>query len=160
MCNLYGLNQNGQLTDLQSLYTLLHNFLILLTRGRLIPTRHYYFPHPLNSFYRARPLPPRQSLPLRILHPLKKLGVQEAFVVACREDDAVIGEEELDAGGEGGLDVDVDEYLGGGSHSFLSGIVGLVDRGEGEEREEERTAYYAVMPWQTLCEVDMVSFHF
>ena len=29
-----------------------------------------------------------------------------------------------------------------------------------KEREGERTAYYAVMPWQTLCEVDVVSFHF
>ena len=150
------MNQNGKLPDLQSLYALLHNFLILLTRGRLVPTRHYYFPHPLNSFHRPRPLPPRQTLPLRILHPLKELGLQEAFVVACREDDAVIGEEELDAGGEGGLDVDVDEYLGGGPHSFLSGIL-VVGR---DKRKGERTAYYAVMPWQTLCEVDVVSFHF
>ena len=76
----------------------------------------------------------------------------------------------MDAGGEGGLDVDtVDEYLGGGSHSFLSGIAGLVDCREAEKEEEERggrrkegerTAYYAVMPWQTLCEVDVLSFHF
>jgi hypothetical protein len=39
--------------------------------------------------------------------------------------------------------------------------------GEKEERERgggrkegERTTYYAVMPRQTLCEVDVVSFHF
>ena len=44
---------------------------------------------------------------------------------------------------------------------LISGFVRLVDRGEGEKkREEERTAYYAVVPWQTLCEVDVVSFHF
>ena len=73
--DMINLNKNGKLPDLQSLYALLHNFLILLTRGRLVPFPHYYFPHPLSSFHRPRPLPPRQSLPLRILHPLKKLGL-------------------------------------------------------------------------------------